>query len=113
VLVVDDESIVRSVIRLMLERAGFAVQEADSAANALERLQASPFTVVLLDYTLPDRSGTDLIPELRRAAPGVRVILTSGRPESDLTPHRADGYLGKPFAREQLVAAVEKVLALS
>jgi CheY-like chemotaxis protein len=112
-LVVDDESIVRSVVRLMLELGGFAVEEAGNAAEALERLKSGPFAIVLLDYTLPDRSGADLLPELRTAAPGARVILTSGRPEADLAPHQADGYLAKPFAREQLVAAVEKVLASS
>jgi two-component system cell cycle response regulator CtrA len=108
VLVVDDEPVVRAVARLLLERAGFAVEEAGGAGDALERVRSAPgsFAAVLLDYTLPDRAGTDVLPELHRLAPGVRVVLTSGRPEEDLPGHGADAYLAKPFTRDQLVAAV-------
>jgi two-component system cell cycle response regulator CtrA len=108
VLVVDDEPVVRAVARLMLERAGFAVEEAGGAGEALERVRSAPapFAAVLLDHTLHDRSGADVLPELRRLAPGLRVVLTSGRAEEELPGHGADAYLPKPFTREQLVAAV-------
>jgi two-component system cell cycle response regulator CtrA len=111
VLVVDDEPTVRMVARLMLERAGFVIEEAGDAAAALARLRttASPFAVVLLDVTLPDRVGTELVPELRNLAPS-RVILSSGKGEEDFPNHGADGYLPKPFTREQLLAVVRKVL---
>lgn len=114
VLIVDDESIVRSVLRLMLERAGFAVDEASTSAEALAQLQSgAPYALVIVDHTLPDRHGTDAIPELRQAAPGARILLTSGRPEVDLQPHQADGYLAKPFLKEQLAAAIQRVLRAS
>jgi CheY-like chemotaxis protein len=108
VLVVDDEPVVRTVARLFLERAGFAVEEAGGAEDALARVRSAPgaFAAVLLDYTLPDRTGTDVLPELHRLAPGLRVVLTSGRAEEELPDHGADTYLPKPFTREQLVAAV-------
>lgn len=113
VLVVDDEPVVRSVARVMLERAGFAVEEAGGAEEALDRVRSAPapFAAVLLDYTLPDRAGTDVLPELHRLSPGVRVVLTSGRPEEELPAHGADAYLAKPFTREQLVAAVRALTA--
>jgi CheY-like chemotaxis protein len=113
VLVVDDEPVVRAVARLMLERAGLAVEEAGAAEEGLERVRSAPapFAAVLLDYTLPDRAGTEVLPELRRLAPGVRVVLTSGRPEEELAGHGADAYLPKPFTREQLVAAVSALAA--
>lgn len=113
-LVVDDEPTVRMVARLMIERAGFAVEEAPDAAGALERVRATavPFALVLLDVTLPDRAGTELVPELRTHAPGARVVLTSGKGEEDFPNHGADGYLPKPFTKEQLLAAVRAVLGV-
>lgn len=113
VLIVDDEVSVRAIMRLMLQHAGFATEEAATAAAALTRLRSegNPIDVVLLDYTLPDRAGTDLVPDLRRLAPNTRIILTSGRPESDMPNHGADGYLGKPFTREQIVTTVRAAAA--
>lgn len=112
VLVVDDEPTVRMVARLMLERSGVAVEEASDAATAVSRLRAAvarPFAVVLLDVTLPDRVGTELVPDLRTIAPTARVVLTSGRSEEELPDHGADGYLPKPFTRDQLLDAVRAV----
>jgi two-component system cell cycle response regulator CtrA len=107
---VDDEPSVRMVARLMLERSGYAVEEAVDAAAALARVQAGRgFAVVLLDVTLPDRAGPDLVPELRSLAPGARLVLASGRAEEDVPHHGADGYLPKPFTREQLLAALKAV----
>src|SRR3981081_3194942 len=85
VLVVDDEPTVRMVARLMLERTGYAVAEAGAAAAALAQVRtaARPFVLVLMDVTLPDRPGTELVPELRSLAPESRVILTSGKGEDD------------------------------
>jgi DNA-binding response OmpR family regulator len=83
------------------------VVEVGTATEALLRLHTDrPFAVILLDFTLPDRNGTDMIPELRAIAPSAHVVLTSGRSEDDFPEHGADGYLAKPFNREQLLAAV-------
>lgn len=113
ILLVDDEGIVRMVARVMLERSGFSVEEADSATAALGRVRSAPvpFAVVVLDYTLPDCTGTDVIPDLRRLAPGSRIVLTSGRAEEDVPDHGADGFLPKPFTRDQIVAALRAATA--
>ena len=113
VLVVDDEPTVRMVARLMLERDGYAVEEVSDATAAMARVRAvtHPFALVLLDVTLPDRAGTELVPELRSLAPTSRVVLTSGKGEEEFPGHGADGYLPKPFTKEQLVAVVRAVLS--
>jgi DNA-binding response OmpR family regulator len=115
VLVVDDEPTIRMLAKLMLERGGFAVEEAGDAAAAVAQVRDTekPFAVVLLDQTLPDRSGTDVLPDLRALAPQTRIVLTSGRAEEDVPDHGADAYLPKPFAREQLVSVVRSVTALT
>jgi CheY-like chemotaxis protein len=113
VLIVDDESAIRMIARFVLEGAGYAVTEAGSAADALARLRGGEraFTVILLDYTLPDCNGTDLVPDFRVLAPGSQVVLTSGRAEEDVPEHGADAYLPKPFNREQLLTVVRAVTA--
>ena len=114
VLVVDDEPTVRTVARLMLERGGYAVEEAGSATAAVARVRAAvqPFAVVVLDAMLPDRAGTELVSELRTVAPMSRVVLTSGKGEADFPGHGADRYLPKPFTKEQLLTAVRAVLGV-
>ncbi|AWM36014.1 Virulence factors putative positive transcription regulator BvgA [Gemmata obscuriglobus] len=112
VLVVDDEPSIRMIARVMLERAGFLVDAVGDAADAVRRvgLADRPFSVALLDVSLPDRSGVELMSELRALAPHVKFVLMSGRPEEDLPRHGADGYLAKPFLRDQLVAAVRAAM---
>jgi CheY-like chemotaxis protein len=111
---VDDEPAIRLIARFLLEGAGFAVAEAGSAAEALRQVRTGrSFAVILLDYSLPDRNGPDLVPELRGAAPWSRVVLTSGRAVEDVPDHGADGYLPKPFNREQLIASVRTATALT
>lgn len=113
VLIVDDEPSVRMITRLFLEAAGYAVADAGDAGEALVWVRGAerPFGAILLDLTLPDRSGTDLLPELRALSPGARVILVSGQPEENVPDHGADIYLPKPFTREQLLAALRAVTA--
>jgi DNA-binding response OmpR family regulator len=115
VLIVDDEPTIRAVARLMLERSGYAVEEVGTAAEAVARVRQADrsFAVILLDVTLPDRAGPDILPDLRAAAPWSRIVLTSGRSEQDIPDHGADGYLPKPFSKDQLVAAVRAVTAMS
>jgi DNA-binding response OmpR family regulator len=110
VLVIDDEPSVRMVARLMLERAGFVVEEAADAGAGLVRARASAFALVLLDVTLPDREGTEIVPELRVVAPTARLVLTSGKAEEDVPNHGADGYLPKPFSNDQLLTTVRSAL---
>lgn len=108
VLVVDDESIVRGVAKLMLELAGYAVDEAADSSEAFAHIQSAiaPFAAVLLDYTLPDRTGLEILSDLRHLAPQSRIVLTSGRPAEDFPEHGADAYLPKPFTKDQLLTAV-------
>ncbi len=113
VLIVDDEPAVRQVTRLMLEWSGYSIVEATTAAEALECVRSTErrFVVILLDVSLPDRTGPELLPELRVLAPRSTIVLTSGRPLDD--DESADGYLPKPFTREQLVGAIRAVTALT
>jgi CheY-like chemotaxis protein len=113
VLVIDDEPTVRTVARMMLERSGFAVEEVADGEAGLAALAsaARPFLAVVLDVSLPDRSGLELIPQIRALASETPVVLSSGRPEEDVPGHGADTFLAKPFNRERLVTALREATA--
>lgn len=112
VLVVDDEEQVRIAARRMLETRDFTVLTAEDGQEALAvfRQQAKEIVVVLLDLTMPRMDGTATFQELRRIDPDVRVILSSGFNEQELTnrfgDHELAGFLQKPYGLGQLIDAV-------
>jgi two-component system cell cycle sensor histidine kinase/response regulator CckA len=114
ILVVDDEEVVRRVMRRVLSRRGFEVHEAADGASALETFRArrGEIAVVVLDYTMPGMSGAETFEKLRAIEPDVRVVLASGYTEQDATRLVGGGgirgFVMKPFTSETLV---ERVLA--
>ncbi len=112
ILVVDDEPAIRRLARAALERAGFAVREAENAREAMLFAQADRPDLVLLDLGLPDRDGLELVPLLK--ARGIAVIIVSAR---DATAEKvsaldlgADDYVTKPFDSEELLARIRAAL---
>ena len=65
VLVIDDDPQIRQLIARLLQPAGYRVEEAGSAREGMEKLRTSPPDLILLDMQLPDRSGHDLLTEIR------------------------------------------------
>ncbi len=117
ILVVDDHGIVRDGIRLILsaddelEVAG----EAGSGSEALARLRAEPFDAVLLDIHMPDRSGIDVLGEIKEQWPDLPVLMLSMYPEEQYAIRAlrfgASGYLTKDSASDELLTALRSVLA--
>ena len=116
ILVVDDEESVRTVARLILEKAGYRVIAASDGVEAEEIFVESGggISLVLLDMTMPHRDGAETYTQLRRADPDVRVVLTSGYSESDATARFSGkglaGFIQKPYTPGELVALVRRVL---
>jgi two-component system alkaline phosphatase synthesis response regulator PhoP len=113
VLVVEDDRRVRSLIVGFLEGAGFTVVAVPTLARARHRLRQGGYELALVDLTLSDGHGLELVEELRDRAE-VSVIVVSGRAgERDRVAGLsagADDYLVKPFAPRELVARVQAVL---
>jgi CheY-like chemotaxis protein len=113
VLVVDDAPDTRLLARLLLERAGYGVAEAETAEAALEILSEDRPDVILLDLQLPGMDGWSLLSELRRRhwLARTRVVLFSAHvsPREFLRAERegANAYLTKPFTAEQLLRSME------
>jgi two-component system, NarL family, invasion response regulator UvrY len=116
VLIVDDHPIVRAGLRgILAETPDLVVAgEAGDAAEALARLRGDPWDLVVLDISLPGRSGLDLLREIEQAAPDIPVLVLSVH-ESDEYALRAlragaAGYLTKDRTATELVQALRILL---
>jgi signal transduction histidine kinase len=110
VLIADDEPAVRLVASRVLERAGYRVCVASDGRAAVEvfKANAAEISAVLIDMTMPQLRGDEVIVELRRLRPDVRVVLSSGFIELDgARTLEHVRFLPKPWTPEALLAAVD------
>lgn len=117
ILLVDDHAVVRAGLRLILEEEieGANVHEAATAADALDAARATAFDVVILDISLPGRSGLEVLKDLREMSRSVPILMMTMYPEDEyaLRSFRAgaSGYLTKDSAPDELVQAIHKVVS--
>jgi two-component system invasion response regulator UvrY len=115
ILLVDDHAVVRDGIKRMFgERPSTAAfGEADSPESALKLAEEQEWDIVILDITLGDRSGLEVLKELRKNRPRLPVLILSMHSEEQYARRAfragASGYVTKDCSREELVAAVQKV----
>ncbi len=118
ILVVDDDDVVRSVTRSMLEFAGYEVLDAPGGVQALAIVESQGERVeaVLLDLTMPDMTGEETFRELRRLRLDLPIVLCSGYNETEATHAFAGrglaGFLQKPFDSASLLNTLADVLDL-
>jgi PAS domain S-box-containing protein len=116
VLIADDEEIVRKVCRNMLERFGFAVIDAANGRQAVEifKANAEKISLVLLDLTMPEMGGEEVLREIRLIDPEVPVILSSGYNEQEVISRfigkNLSGFVQKPYMTDILKDTIRKVL---
>ncbi len=114
ILIVDDESEMRSALSHALTRSGFTVESAASGAEALVKVKKNPFSLVITDVKMPQMSGMELLGAVKKISPGipVMVITAYGSIHNAVEAMQAGAvdYLLKPFSFETLVATVKKVL---
>src|SRR6266852_4418358 len=75
ILVVDDESEIREGLELLLRGEGYGVSSAETGESGLEKLEQHPYDLLLLDVSLPDRNGLDMLKEIHRRDPQLSVVL--------------------------------------
>jgi DNA-binding NtrC family response regulator len=114
VLVVDDEPVVVNSIRKTLSRKAYKIEEAFSGKEAIDRIMAGSYDLVLLDMRLPDANGLDLISVIKQKRPELRVVIVTGYASIDTAVEAvkrgANDYMAKPFTPEELSTVTSKVL---
>ncbi len=114
ILVVDDEPDIRAVLSECLTAAGFETQEAGDGDEAVAAVQAERPAVILLDVIMPRQGGLEALPELKRIAPDVPVIMCTAYMDVPTAVRAmqlgAYDYLTKPFDPELLLLTVKRAL---
>jgi CheY-like chemotaxis protein len=114
ILVVDDFAPQRHVRRRMLEDAGYIVREAATAEEARQQIATEMPNVVVSDVGLPDENGIVLCAEVKRAHPGLPIVMVTesyrgAQVRQDAMAAGADAFLCEPVPRDQLLRIVAKL----
>lgn len=114
ILVVEDDSSVRTTIVTFLEMEGFAVEAVSNTRDALQRLSAAPYPLVISDIYIDDRTGIDVLMAAKKADPNCSVILMTARGTMETvmaaTRNGAFDYLAKPFELDTLLESVRRAI---
>jgi len=117
ILIIDDEGNLRRMLRALLEAEGYAVREADSAESGIQEVQRAAPEAILLDLMLPGMSGLEALPRIGDLAPGVPVVMMSGRATLgdavQATRLGAFHFIEKPLTPEAVLLTVRGALEVS
>jgi len=115
ILILDDEEVVRRLLRIVLEGRGYGTLEASEGGEALRLLREARPDLILVDLTMPGMSGIQFVDTLRKQVemPAPFIILTgTDREEIEKLSEAlgARSFLQKPFSRDELLEKIESVL---
>ena len=115
ILIADDDSAIRTVLNQALSRAGYDVRTTGTAAGLWRWVAAGEGNLVVTDVVLPDESGFDLLPRIKRLRPNLPVVVMSAQntilTAITATERGAFDYLPKPFDLKELTAIIQRALA--
>lgn len=114
VLIVDDEEFIRDIVSECLSSTGHNVMTAESSDQAIELIKKNHFDITFLDFSMPNKSGLELLREIKVIDPNSTVVIISSRPEEQLPDELSDegsyNIIKKPFSVDQIQNAVSRVL---
>lgn len=114
ILVVDDEENISQSVRKILSRKGYAVDNAKSVEEAVNKIQSTSFDLVITDLMMPKTNGMELLQIIRDYYPDLAVIMITGYASIEsavkATKLGAEGYLPKPFTPDELMEIAQKAL---
>lgn len=112
-LIIEDELSLQEMMSATLRKEGYIVESASTYATAIDKLGSYSYDCILLDITLPDGNGLDILREIKKSGNEVNVIITSARDSIDDKIEGlelgADDYLAKPFHLAELAARIRSV----
>jgi DNA-binding NtrC family response regulator len=110
ILVIDDEAEIREGLELLLSSEGYSVTSAETGEAGLALLEQEPFDLLLLDVSLPGRSGLDLLRDIRQRDPHLPVVLITAYGSIDMARQAfksgAQDYITKPWSNDELLAQI-------
>ncbi|MBI5235073.1 MAG: response regulator [Deltaproteobacteria bacterium] len=113
ILVIDDDPDLRANLAWMLEKSGYAADEAADGTEAVAKIASKEFDVALIDMVLPGTDGLDLLRELKRAKPRVKAVMITAfaTVESAVKAMKAGAsdYISKPFTIEELLTLIRRI----
>ncbi len=114
ILVIDDEAEIREGLELLLKTEGYAVTMADTGQSGLLRLGEQPYDLLLLDVSLPDRNGIELLKDIRRQDPHLPIVLITAYGSIEMAraafKSGAMDYITKPWSNDELLAQVAQAV---
>ncbi len=115
-LIVDDDSNVRSTLRFVLQRSGHEVDEAENGSDALRKANAGNYDAAIVDYRMPPPDGLEVLGRLRDIQPRCVRILMSGALDLPMVMNAINRgevarVVEKPFSRQAIVSAIEEAVA--
>lgn len=117
ILVIDDEVAVNNNIRKILSKKGYQVDQAVTKAEAIERIEARPYKLILLDLKIPGVKGLELLERIRETNSDAKVIMITGYASIETAVEAARmgavDYLPKPFTPDEIRTATQKAFQLA
>jgi DNA-binding NtrC family response regulator len=115
ILVVDDEADIRESLQILLEGEGYSVAAAENATEGLRRFESGVFDLVLLDLMMPDRSGFEVLDEIRKRDRETPVFLITAYGSVEVAVEAlksgANDYFSKPWDNEKLLIEIDRQIA--
>jgi DNA-binding NtrC family response regulator len=114
VLVVDDELDIRESLEILLSSEGYSVDQAQNAAEGLQKMESSGYDLVLLDLMMPDRSGMDVLQEVRQRDRETPIFMITAYGSVEAAVHAlklgANDYFSKPWDNEKLLIEIDRMI---
>jgi len=114
ILIVDDEEIIRALLKRRLSSDGYHCQEAGSAEEALEKLRGDTVELAILDIKMPGKTGVELLPEIKANYPDIAIIMATAVTNTSIAiqcmKQGAYDYVIKPFDMDEIILSVERAL---
>ena len=117
ILIIDDDDLIRQMLRAVLEREGYDVLDASDGREGLRVFMKNPVDLVVTDLVMPEKEGLEIIIELRRNFPDLKIIAISGGGTVGGSQYLdvagklgADKIMGKPLKLREFIAIVKGLM---
>lgn len=118
ILIIQDSPSVNAMLKFRLERAGFAIDTVETGEEGIEKIKASQYHLILLDYNLPGINGSQVCQVLKKRddTKNIPILFISAEDEDKLsqitTEAGADGYIALPFEGKKFIEKITNVLKI-